>query len=136
MDEWLPPQERPEAKKKKRLQETQALVAIVETDVALARAQQARDLVEIQSDALALVKSQIQKWLRLSDSPDFANTVGPIEPAILLKLAELVLKYARVDSGLATENHAHAHAHTDIDFSKLSQAERNAWLAMAEKMRG
>jgi len=36
---------------------------------------------------------------------------------------------------MATENHAHAHAHTDVDFSKLTQDERNAWLAMAAKMK-
>ncbi len=134
-DRWIPPAERPAAKKKAALDETRAIVAIVETDAALARAQQAKDLVEIQSDALALVRAEVKKWLRLSESPDFANAIGPVEPAILLKLAELIMKYARVDAGMATENHAHAHAHTDVDFSKLTQDERNAWLAMAAKMK-
>ena len=135
MTHWIPPAERPEALKRKSLQETRAIVAEVESAAAMAKAAQTKDIIEIQSTALALVKSQLEKWLRLSASPDFENVIGPIEPATLLKLAELILKYARVDSGLATENHAHAHVNTDIDFSKLSPSERNAWLALATKMK-
>ena len=51
---------------------------------------------------------------------------------IILKLAEFVSKNYRLDTGQATENIAHAIG-PSLDFSKLSQTERDQWRALAVK---
>lgn len=98
----------------------------------LAVAEARRKHAEVQVVGVDLVLSELKKYLRLSQSDDFQNAVGPLEPAVILKMAEFVSKNHRLDSGQATENIAHAIG-PSIDFSKLTQEERDAWRALAIK---
>lgn len=101
----------------------------------LAIAQTRMQHAEMLATGVKLVLTQLQKYLRLAESEDFANAIGPLEPGIILKLAEFVSKNYRLDTGQATENIAHAIAPT-MDFSKLSQEERDQWRALAVKVKG
>lgn len=103
-----------------------------EADARLAIAESRRKHAEMLQTGTDLVLSQLKKYLRISESEDFANAVGPIEPGVILKIAEFVSKNYRLDTGQATENIAHAIG-PSIDFSKLSQSERDAWRALAVK---
>lgn len=105
-----------------------------EYDARLAVAEQRRKQAELVQVGIDLVLSQFKKWLTLAGDPDFANAVGPLEPAIVMKIAEFVTKEHRLDTGQATENIAHA-IRPSIDFSKLTQEERNRWKELAEKAR-
>jgi hypothetical protein len=98
----------------------------------MAIAEVRRKHAEVGLVGIDLVLNELKKYLRLSQSEDFANTVGPLEPAVILKLAEFVSKNHRLDSGQATENIAHAIGPA-MDFSKLTQAERDAWRELATK---
>ena len=103
-----------------------------EADMRLAVAETRRKHAEMLRTGTDLVLSQLQKYLRLAESPDFENAVGPLEPSVILKLAEFVAKNYRLDTGQATENIAHA-VGPSIDFSKLTQAERDLWRSLAVK---
>ena len=81
---------------------------------------------------LDLVLSQLSKYLAMAQSPDFAMSIGPVDPPFILKLAEFISKNHRLDNGQATENIAHALA-PSIDFSRLTQEERDAWRLLAVK---
>ena len=129
---WVPPAQRPEAvaerARKAQIAEAQAREAAARLAVAKTREKHA----EIQAAGFELVLSQFKKWLEQSQHPDFANSNGPVEPAIVLKIAEFVSKNYRLDSGQATENIAHALT-PSIDFSRMSQEERDMWRALALK---
>lgn len=103
-----------------------------EADARLALAESRRKHAEMLQVGTDLVLNQLRKYMRLAESPDFEHAVGPLEPAVVLKLAEFVSKNYRLDTGQATENVAHAIA-PSIDFSKLTQEERDAWRALAVK---
>lgn len=98
----------------------------------LAQAEHRRKHAEVQVVGLELVLSQFRKWQALSEDPDFAKAIGPIEPALVLKIAEFVTKEFRLNSGQSTENIAVAMS-PSIDFSRLTQEERNAWRELAMK---
>jgi hypothetical protein len=103
-----------------------------EADARLAIAQSRRKNAEVNQVGTDLVLNELRKYLRLSQHPDFANTVGPLDPKIILKMAEFVSKNYRLDNGQATENIAHAIAPC-VDFGKLTQAERDLWRELAMK---
>lgn len=79
-----------------------------------------------------LVLTQLEKLLRLAQSPDFADSPGPIDLKDVIKLAELAHKDYRLDTGQATANVAYT-VGPSIDFAKLSQEERDQWRALAAK---
>jgi hypothetical protein len=103
-----------------------------EMDARLAVAESRRKHAEVQVVGTDLVLNELKKYLRLSQSDDFQGAIGPLEPAVILKMAEFVSKNHRLDNGQATENVAHTIG-PSIDFSKLTQEERDAWKALAEK---
>ena len=105
-----------------------------EVEARAAKAELLRHYAELKRVGVDLVLSQFQKWLAMSLSPDFQNSVGPIDPATVMKIAEFVSKEQRLDTGQATENIAHAIATSpSLDFSKLTQKERDQWRALALK---
>jgi hypothetical protein len=106
-----------------------------EADARLAIAESRRKHAEMLQTGTDLVLSQLRKYLKLAQSPDFENAIGPIDPATVLKLAEFVSKNYRLDTGQATENIAHAIG-PGLDFSKLTQEERDQWRALAMKGQG
>jgi hypothetical protein len=103
-----------------------------EADARLAIAEARRKHAEVNSVGTDLVLNELKKYLRLSQSEDFQNAVGPLEPATILKMAEFVNKNHRLDNGQATENIA-ATIGPSIDFSKMSQKERDLWRELAIK---
>lgn len=103
-----------------------------EADARLAIAATRKKHAEMLQVGADLVLNQLRRYLKLAESPDFENAVGPIEPAVVLKLAEFVSKNYRLDTGQATENVAHAIG-PSIDFGRLTQEERDAWRALAVK---
>jgi hypothetical protein len=105
---WRPPAERPEVIEQRAAEKKRSEAVTAETAARLAQAKLREQTAEMLSVGATLVVSQLRKYLRISESPDFENSVGPIEPAIILKLAEFVNKNNRLDSGQATENIAHA----------------------------
>lgn len=129
---WKPPHEQPGAvearEAKARLDNARAQELEARTAIAKVKIQQA----EVVAVGTALVLNELQKYLRMAQSPDFAQTVGPLDPAVILKIAEFVSKTHRLDTGQATENIAHA-VRSSVDFSKLTQEERDAWRALAIK---
>ena len=98
----------------------------------LAIAQAKESHATMQRVGIELVVKTLQKWLRLAEHPDFENAVGPLEPSAILKLAELVTKNFRLDTGQATENVAHQ-IRPLVDFSKFTQEERDRWRELAIK---
>jgi hypothetical protein len=128
---WCPPHLRPEAAsdaaRASRLSAARDAEAAARVAIAKARAMHA----EMLSVGTELVLTQLQKYLMLSQSPDFANAVGPLDPATVLKMAEFVSKNYRLDTGQATENIAHAIAPT-MDFSKMTQEQRDRWRELAK----
>lgn len=129
---WRPPEEDPEKVRKRA------------ADAKLARAREARALAaeaaaEAQIKLMAargviadLVTKEMKKYLELAQHPDFANAVGPLSPEMILKLAEWASKENRLDAGKATEHVAHIVAPA-IDFSQMTQEDRNAWRTLAIK---
>ncbi len=109
-----------------------AAAKVAEADARLAVAETRKKHAEMLQVGTDLVLNQLRKYLALAESPDFANAVGPVDPKVVLKLAEFVSKNYRLDTGQATENVAHAIG-PSLDFSKLSQAERDAWRELAMK---
>jgi hypothetical protein len=112
----------------RRLLEARTAESAARLAIALARQKHA----EVQQVGTDLVLNELQKYLRLSQHPDFANAIGPLDPKLILKMAEFVNKNFRLDNGQATENIAHA-IRPSIDFSKFTQEERDAWKALAVK---
>lgn len=114
-------------------QERQLVEArIAEGAARLAKAESRRKHAEVQAVATDLVLNELKKYLRLSQDPDFQKAVGPLDPKLILKMAEFVGKNFRLDNGQATENIAHAIS-SSVDFSKLTQEERDQWRALALK---
>ena len=103
-----------------------------EADARLAIAEWRKKHAEMLQTGTDLVLNQLRKYLKLAELPEFSNATGPVEPSIILKLAEFVSKNYRLDTGQATENIAHAIG-PSLDFSKLSQTERDQWRALAVK---
>ena len=112
-----------------------AATRAAEDDARLAMAEARKKQAELKHVGIDLVLTQFKKWLKLSAHPDFASAIGPIDPKVVLKIAEFVAKESRLDNGQATENIAHAIG-PSLDFSKLSQAERDAWRELAMKAGG
>jgi hypothetical protein len=81
---------------------------------------------------LTIVEREMEKYLRMSQDPDFANTIAPLSPDMVLKLAEWASKEDRLDLGKSTENIAHT-VESRVDFSRLTQQERDAWRGLAIK---
>jgi hypothetical protein len=111
------------------------------TTLAVRRAEEAARLAiaenkmthaQIQREAMLFVLGQVQKWNKMAEHPDFQNALGPLDPKVVIKLADFATKNFRLDTGQSTENIAHAVTRT-VDFSKLTQEERNAWRALALK---
>ena len=123
---WHRPPEVEEHERK--MLEARSAEASARLAIAVARQKHA----EVQQVGTDLVLNELQKYLRLSQHPDFAGTVGPLDPKMILKMAEFVNKNFRLDNGQATENIAHA-IRPSIDFSKFTQEERDAWKALAVK---
>lgn len=105
--------------------ETRLVVATTENRAAQRQA-------EILDVAQQLILDQLQKYLKLSQSPDFKDAIGPVDPKVILKLAEFAAKYTRLDNNQSTENVAHQ-VRTTVDFSKLSQEDRNLYRELALK---
>ncbi len=129
---WQPPRDRPEgiaqAAHEAKLAKARAAEMAAREALAMARIkmQNARGVIA------DLVLREMQKYLRMSELPDFANTTGPLTPELILKLAEWVSKEDRLDTGKSTENIAHTIG-PSLDFSRLTQEERDAWRALALK---
>lgn len=122
---WTPPEPPPQEKRlaEVRDMELEARAKLAET----------RTLhLQMQDVGMRFVVSQLEKWLRMAEAPEFKDSVGPLDPKVVLKLAEFVSKNFRLDNGQATE-HIATHVTKSVDFSKLSQEERNAWRALAVK---
>jgi len=98
----------------------------------LAVAEKRRKHAELDATTTDLVLNEVRKYLRLSQSPDFENTVGPLDPTLIMKMAEFINKNHRLDSGQTTENIA-ATIGPSVDFTKFTQAERDAWRELAIK---
>lgn len=134
---WVPPKERREVKEAEvRAQQQTALQdqrTAAEIRVAEAREAHAR----AQTAAMKLIAKTLERWLALSEDPDFASGLGPLDPNVLLKLAEWATKNHRLDNGQSTENVQHAvsgavnHVMRRPDFSKLTQEQRNQWRELA-----
>jgi hypothetical protein len=129
---WVPPHERPEAVAERARKAKAVEVKDAEADARLAVAEARETHYRMMSTGRKFVLGQFEKWQRMSEGPDFENSIGPVEPSTLLKLAEVVSKDYRLSTGQATENIAHA-VTPRIDFSKMSQAERDQWRTLAIK---
>jgi vacuolar-type H+-ATPase subunit E/Vma4 len=133
---WQPPADRPEeiarraAKKAKdeRLARMHEAQDEAKTALAEARVKTFKTRVTI----LTIVEREMEKYLRMSQDPDFANTIAPLSPDMVLKLAEWASKEDRLDLGKSTENIAHT-VESRVDFSRLTQQERDAWRGLAIK---
>lgn len=53
---------------------------------------------------MKLVQGELDKYIRLSEEEDWANSPGPMKPTELIKLAEVVSKYYRLFAGFSTDN--------------------------------
>lgn len=130
---WVPPHMRgdvAEAEKAKEDALRKARQAEADARLAVARTKELN--AKIQETGAELVLDQLKKYLKLANHADFANSTGPLDPAIILKLAEFVAKYHRLDTGQATENVAHTIG-PSVDFGKLTQEERDTWKRLALK---
>jgi hypothetical protein len=129
---WVPPHERPDALRdaaqRAEVARTRQAELAARTAIAERRARQAR----IHESAEKLVLTQLDKLLRLSEHADYANSPGPIELKDLIKLAEMAGKDYRLDTGQSTANVAHAIG-SSMDFSRMTQAERDTWRALVAK---
>jgi len=121
---WRPPHEQAPAPKA----EAQA----AEADARLALARLRLKHVQVQDLGTQIVLRSFQQILRQLDDPDFAATAGPLAVEQVLKLAEFVTKNFRLDHGQATENIAHT-VSPSIDFSRMTQAERDEWRRLYSK---
>jgi hypothetical protein len=124
---WKDPADRPDADATGARAEIQKAETAARLAVAKARLTHAK----IQVAGMDFVLAQIEKWAKIAADKDFAMSIGPIDPATVMKLAEFVSKNFRLDNGQATENIAHA-VTTSVDFSRLSQAERDEWRRLAK----
>lgn len=133
---WVPPNQRPEAvaeQARKEAAHAKALAAKdAEVEARLAVAQARERHARIMTTGQELVLTQLEKLLRLARNPDFADTPGPFEMKDLIKLADLVSKDHRLSTGQATEHIAHV-VGPSVDFSKLTQEERDEWRRLAMK---
>jgi hypothetical protein len=124
IERWVPPRERPEGIARAETEEFRA-------QAALERARRAVATNKFQTAALELAADQVEKWLRLSQHPDYANVVGPLDPKQIISLVELVLKYAP-PAGQDTGGDG-APRPGLADFAKLTAAERETWKRLAAK---
>jgi hypothetical protein len=127
---WVPPQERPDAIKEALRQAEIAKVRAAELSARAAVAARRARQANIHEAGEKLVLGQLQKLLRLAESPDYENSPGPVDLKDLIKLAEMCGKDYRLDTGQATQNIAHAIG-PSIDFSKMTQAQRDMWRELA-----
>lgn len=129
---WVPPHERPEyieaQRKKQDLADARQAEALARK--AKAEAQEKHD--RMMATGRQLVLTQLEKLLKLAQSPDFADAPGPIEMKDLIKLAEVVAKDHRLATGQSTENVAHA-VRASVDFSQMTPEEREQWRKLAVK---
>lgn len=129
---WVPPHLRPDVIEqeaaKDKLRKAREAEAAARLAVAETRARHAHML----DVGTKLVVHELEKYLRMAENPDFANALGPLDPATILKMAEFVSKNHRLDTGQATENIAHA-IMPSMDFSNMTQEERDQWRALAIK---
>lgn len=132
---WVPPHERPEAVAERAGTEKLSLAREAEAAARLAIAKARSMHAEMLSTGTELVLTQLKKYLRLAEAPDFQNSIGPLDPATILKMAEFVSKNYRLDTGQATENIAHAIAPT-IAFDKMTQEQRDQWRKLAAEFGG
>lgn len=128
---WVPPHQRPGNRNEFEEKLKLAKQAEAAARAALAKAKERH--AEILSTSAELVLVHLRKYLRLAQSEDFANAIGPLEPSVILKLAEFVSKNHRLDTGQATENVAHALTPA-LDFSRLTQEERDQWRSLRLKV--
>jgi hypothetical protein len=129
---WVPPSERPEALQETARKAEVAKVRAAELAARAAVAARRQRQADIHEAGEKLVLHHLQKLQRLSEHEDFKNAPGPVDLKDIIKLAELVGKDFRLDTGQSTENIAHAVSAT-IDFAKMSQEERDQWRALAIK---
>jgi hypothetical protein len=132
---WLPPHQRPEAVSERAAAAKLALAREAEAAARLAVAKARQMHAEMLSVGTELVLTQLQKYLTISQGKDFENSIGPLDPATILKMAEFVSKNYRLDTGQATENIAHAIAPT-IAFEKMTQEQREQWRKLAVEFGG
>lgn len=129
---WVPPRDTPEgmAKRAKDAKMAALREAQLEAQTRLAEAKiklwQARGIIA------DLIHREMGKYLKMSEHPDFQNTVGPLSAELVMKLAEWISKEDRLDSGKATENLA-VTVGPSLDFSRFTQEERDAWRELALK---
>lgn len=129
---WLPPDQRPEAiaERERKAKELEARNAA--TDARLAEAHNSKVHATMMTRARELVAHELEKLLRMAQSEDFRNAIGPVAMADLIKLAEMSAKDFRLSTGQATENIAAAIV-SNVDFSKMTQEERDTWRKLAVK---
>ncbi len=129
---WVPPNQRPdflaEQKRKADLKRAQAAEIEAREEAAKAKAMHTR----MMSVGRELVLTHLEKLLRLSQSPDFQDSQGPVEMKDLIKLAEVVAKDHRLVTGQSTENIAHA-VRASVDFARMTDEERAEWRRLAMK---
>jgi len=129
---WVPPHQQPdflaEQKRKAELKRAQAAEVEAREAAAHAKTQHAK----MMSVGRELVLTQLEKLLKMSQSPDFAESVGPVELKDLIKLAEVVAKDHRLVTGQSTENIAHA-VRASVDFARMTDEERAEWRRLAMK---
>ncbi len=130
---WQPPHLRGDAGADHAREAKMRVAREAEAAARLAVAKAKEMHAEMLSTGTELVLTQLKKYLRLSESPDFANAIGPLDPATILKMAEFVSKNYRLDNGQSTENIAHVIA-PSVDFSVLTQEERDKWREMATRI--
>jgi hypothetical protein len=129
---WQAPQSRPEALAEAARKAEVARVRQAELTARTAIAERRTRQAKIHEASEKLVLTQLEKLLRLSESPDYKDSPGPVELKDLIKLAELAGKDFRLDTGQATENVAMAIG-PSVDFSKMTQDERDEWRRLAIK---
>ncbi len=128
---WQPPRREEaleEAARKAEVARVRQAELAARTAIAERRTRQAK----IHEASEKLVLSQLEKLLRLAESPDYKDSPGPVELKDLIKLAELAGKDFRLDTGQATENVAMAIG-PSVDFTRMTQAEREEWRRLAIK---
>jgi len=129
---WVPPDQRPEAAEARARKARADMAKDAQSAAALSQAR-AKDMHErMVAAGRELVATQLEKLLMLAQSPDFANSTGPVSVGDLIRLAALVSNDYRLSSGQSTANIAH-HVTSAIDFSAMTQEERDTWRKLALK---
>jgi hypothetical protein len=129
---WIPPHERPEYLEEQARKKRQIEARDEATEARLAIAHDRKVHAQMMTRTRELVLHELEKLLRLAQQEDFRNAIGPVAVADLIKLAEMSAKDYRLSAGLSTENIA-AIVAPSVDFSKMTQEERDLWRRLALK---